>query len=557
VNRHERKTSARSAVASLARGHRRRAACALAGALSWLGAACNLIVDTSSEQCDTDRDCAAKGAAFASTFCTSQKVCGPLPCTSSRECTERLGEPSYCRPDSTCTRVLTSDCFEVVPAGALSADQVILAGFMGPLRDAFASYGGPIRQGAELALNEIKLRGSGLPPTPGGRPRELAMLVCHDNPDDSNQERHLDVARHLVNQVQVRTIIGPLYSGPTIAVSRQVTGPAGVLAISPSATDPAITGSSDLLWRTVPSDLAQADALALLVTEAEKALQADGILTEGQRAKVAYTVRGDSYGQGISDAFLQKSTGRTLESMKYDNPRVGATKWDEIAQWVVTLRPHIVLGFGTTEFVTDILPRIEERWGASPAWRPRYLLPEGPRVDELFREVEKQPDLSARILGTAPGAGSQPGFGRFVTNFQQTFGGPPGNLAEFAYDAVYLLAYSIGITQQPAPTGRQLAAALTRVSCKGRPQIFADPVPFTQGFRTASELAPGDCVDFDGVSGPLDFDNGAHEAASDIALWCPAKNEANTWLFRRLETYYDHLAGEFARLPVGGIAFCP
>src|SRR5690349_5525099 len=111
----------------------------LSAAASLLG--CDLVVDTSSEQCKTDRDCAAKGAGFANTFCTKQKVCGQLACTTSGECTEQLGEAGYCRPSGTCTRVLSEpdaqgqrDCFDVLPKDVMKQDQVILSGFMGPLR---------------------------------------------------------------------------------------------------------------------------------------------------------------------------------------------------------------------------------------------------------------------------------------------------------------------------------------------------------------------------------------------------------------------------------------
>jgi branched-chain amino acid transport system substrate-binding protein len=61
----------------------------------------------------------------------------------------------------------------------------------------------------------------------------------------------------------------------TIRTTTDVTIPAGVLALSPSATSPAITGLNDrgLVWRTAPSDEIQAEALAKLLQLTEAALK--------------------------------------------------------------------------------------------------------------------------------------------------------------------------------------------------------------------------------------------------------------------------------------------
>jgi hypothetical protein len=508
---------------------------------------CDLIVDTSTEQCETDGDCAKKGPAFASTFCTSQKICGALPCRTSRECSDHLNEPGYCRLDGTCTRVLTQpledgfrECFRVVPEEALMEDEVILAGFMAPLKpkDPDQSYGLPLMKGAELALQEIEDSANGLPLT-GRGPRHLAVVVCHDN------QNPLGVARHLVNQVQVSAIIGPAFSQNTIDVTQAVTAPAGVLEISASATTPRITGLSNLLWRTVPSDEIQAATLARLLQVLRDA-------TQEKSLKVAYTIRGDSYGDGISKPFEKKTIEfgfKASDFTSFSYSRKSETPdYAGAAAKVVQSGANIVLGFGTSEFATDVLPRIEDGWSAaSPP--PRYLLPEGVRLPELLDKIRERPALAQRILGTAPGTRRPEDFASFEASFTRMFQERPGNLAEFAYDTVYLLAYAIGITRQPRPTGNELALALRKTSCKGSPQVRAASGTFNEDFGVASQ---GGCVDFEGVSGHLDFGN-ATEAPNDIALWCPDKTGSD---FVLLPTYYDYATGQLVNVPTGGIAFC-
>ena len=524
----------------------------LAASLWILG--CNAVVDTSTEQCETDADCSAKGAAFAGTYCTADKVCGALSCTSNAQCSSRFGEPGYCRPDAVCTKVLTPECTEVVPAGALSEEEVILAGFMGPIKkgDPNESYGLPLRQGAELAFTEIESVAHGLPGVEGGGQRHLAMLVCHDN----ERTRERVVAEHLARQVRVPVIIGPSFSGVTVRITTDVTIPAGVLALSPSATSPEITGLVDrgLVWRTAPSDEIQAEALALLLKATETALTKPPVsLTEPLR--VAYTVRDDSYGKGISEAFLRKvldlgiKNSTQVQQFRAVSYKPGEADTDEavtdgVAATIAAFRPHIVFGFSTNEFATKILPKIEARLSGESS-KPRYLIPEGVRVTELVDAVDASSDLAQRILGTAPGARQSTEFARFSNTFFGQFKESPGNLAEFAYDAAYLFAYAAGNSRKRSPTGNDLAVALKSLSCKGAgTQRVIAGVNVIDSFGKAMTEP---CIDFEGTSGPLDFNNDTGEAPSDIALWCP---DATTKTFKQLRAYYGASTREL-NLPAG------
>src|SRR6266511_737317 len=525
-----------------ARGQRLVVHALLACSLGATG--CDLIVNTKDTQCDTDADCAARGPQFAGTMCTSKKVCGREPCTTSHECVEILGEPSYCRSDLTCTRLFTEDCKAVVPAKALDEDELILIGYMGPLVGENASYGLPTKEGAELAIDEIEHSVHGLLPVDGGSQRHLGMLVCDDDHDGQSGQRP---AHHLVDDVQVPAIIGPAYSRITVAVTTEVTIPANVLVMSASATSPQIStlDDHDLVWRTVPSDAVQAEALRWLLpnVEMEHGLTSDS-------ANVAMVVKKDSYGEGIQQRATKVydqdgGVGTTSPAIKptkvvaYDAPTSGRLTEQEanrVAGLVIGDAPDIIFDFGTTEFVTDVLPKIEM---SGP--NAIYLVPEGGRVTELSDFVRTQkPTMSRRVLGTAPGARRSAGYREFEERFQGTFSHPPGNLAEFAYDAVYLIAYAIAISHQPRPTGIELAKAMRNVTppCVDNPNPNPPKVPagfedIARYFGIAANLG---CIDFEGASGPLDF-NANGEADSDIATWCVSASGDNP--FPQLDTYYD------------------
>lgn len=517
-------------------------------------ASCNLIVDASAEQCETDADCAAMGGAFSGSLCTAKHVCGRASCSSNAQCSQRFGEPGYCRPtDSTCSKLLTEDCTSVFPADGLNAGDAIVLGFMGPLRGQFASVGVPLKQGAELALNEIETRANGLPPVGDGPQRHVVMLACHDLDDPKR------AARHLVDEVQVPAILGPAFSGVTVQVTTDVTVPGQVLTVSASATSPDITSLKDngLVWRTVPSDIIQARPLAELVLKVEGVLRDEGVLGASESARIAIAAKDDAYGLGLADAVFgqMKAQGvaaavspALLLRRNYPDPASNPNfDWDTLAAEVSRFAPHIVFGLGTNEFATELLTRVEAGWGSGT--RPRYLLPEGGKVEELEGIVANQPDLSARILGTVPGAQLAAGYPGFASRFKAFFNEPPGTFSEFAYDAAYLLVYSVGITRQAHPSGRQMADGMQQLTCEGGSVVPAGPSDFTGFFNTAMQ---SQCIDFDGVSGPLDFDNATGDAPSDIAIWCAWRTGSSVTLEAQA-AYFSAADG----LIKGDVAFCP
>jgi len=466
-------------------------------------------------------------------------------CSASSECTSRFGEPSAC-VDAQCVELLTPECHEVWPAGALSQSNVMLVGFMGDLAAGKNAYGTPTKEGAQAALQEIEKQANGLPP-PSNSPalqRHLAMLICDHGSDPSS------VARHLVNDVKVPVIIGDSYSSVTLKIFDEVAHPAGVLVLSPSATSPALTDHDDdgLLWRTTPSDIVQAEALKFLVADVEQALQTQKLLAPGQKAKVSMPTKRDSAGLGLAQAvtqvnpaFAHPAPKVSAVSVPYDDPATTAVDWQSAINQVLTKpAPDIVFPMGTTEFVTSMMQGIEDGWDPSGP-RPWYVFPEGDRFDGLSQLVHDNPNLALnqRIIGAAPGARSSPLYQAFEVSFELTFDDhhPPGNLAEFGYDAAYLVAYAIAIANTVAPNGRELADALTHVSCKDKTVGTPGAQDLNQYLKAARDDG---CIDYEGASGPLDFDPRTGEALSDIGLWCVRhKGDGSYGFDPLLDSYYS------------------
>jgi hypothetical protein len=314
--------------------------------------------------------------------------------------------------------------------------------------------------------------------------------------------------------------------------------------LSPSATSPALTAHDDdgLLWRTTPSDIVQAETMKFLVADVEQVLRDTGVLAEGQNAKIAMPTKSDSAGLGLAAAATTSKMGENaapvvnpgLPDQYPDSPTVD---WQPHIDSILKYSPNIILAMGTQEFAESMLQGIEDGWNRSLP-RPWYVLPEGDRFLGLGALVAANPgsDLNQRIIGTAPGARRSALYPGFETSFEGTLHHPPGNLAEFGYDAAYLVAYAIAISNSAAPSGRDLADAMKQVSCKGKSVAQAGQ-DFSNSFKRAEMDG---CIDFEGASGPLDFDPNTGEALSDIGMWCVRRNSDGSYGFKPpLASYYS------------------
>ena len=128
-------------------------------------------------------------------------------------------------------------------------------------------------------------------------------LVLASGDSGCDAKAGVDAATKLVNVEQASIIVGPLCSGATIGATQAVTIPAGVVAISPSATSPAITGldDNDSVFRVCPSDAYQGVTIAKLARSMGY-------------TKLAATYANDDYNAGLHDVFVQafKDLGGTI-----------------------------------------------------------------------------------------------------------------------------------------------------------------------------------------------------------------------------------------------------
>lgn len=497
--------------------------------------------------CTTDDDCGVEGVTCQSGKCAPTVT--PTECTVNADCAAK-GQYYICRKDThVCASLVNEQC--TVVAGKYQDDNAFIIGSILPTIGGNDAAGLAMEKGALLAVQEFDQIANGLPPKPGTTARRpLVMVGCTD---ESNADKAVTAATHLVDNVGVSAIVGAAYSGITIKFTTTVTIPKNVLVISPSATSVAITSLQDnnLVWRTSPSDVFQSTALAGYMPILEQKVRVDLNLPDPttQPIKVAILYKGDAYGTGLSEALegLIKFNGTkdaTMNGANFsrknygnpDDPTVSPTTYSDRVNDMLAFKPHVLFILGTAETITEIMSKVEDNWPltdpmAPGYYRPRYVFGDGGQVVDLWDYIKatesKTPlppgadDLRKRASGSVPGTEGAL-FNAFILNYQAKFGndpdphvfGPAG-----AYDSIYMLAYAAASLGDKPLTGPNLATGLTKLVPPGT----ALPVGSSKINEAFTALIAGSSIDFSGASGPLNFDTKTGEAPGDIQIWCVPK----------------------------------
>ncbi len=456
----------------------------------FVGPGCTAFLDFD-EQCAEDSDCASVGRGLRCDL----GQCVPKPLIDAS-----IG----------CDRLYGED-----PRGA-APGSVITIGTLLPFSGALGSFGPGMDNAVRLAVNEVNQNG-------GVDGVKLGVLACDSGTSADVAER---AARHLVDVAGVPAIIGAGGSTVTIETFNRVARQSGVVMMTPSASSPAITNLPDdgLLWRTVPSDAIQGNAIAAYMR------------AEGFR-RIVVVNRNDAYGNGLADVVsvrfcadaVPACTGENFIQRLYsplDLTEAQAEDQARIASDLALIAPDVVVLVG---YMSDGLSFLNQVKGAGY----RFILTDGMRDSALMAGVVDgdgntvvpgldDARLLCTLLGTNPSSPSGELYAGFERRYEANFQSSPTTFTAHAYDAAYVVALGLAASfgaGEPAPGGRQLAEGIARLT-RGEEIIVGVSAPGNFG-RGVDILASSDVagIDLVGVSGALDFDPSVGEAPSGIEMW--------------------------------------
>lgn len=360
-------------------------------------------------------------------------------------------------------------------------------GFIGSYSGTPAPSGPDRQTGAELAVAHLNAAG-GI----GGRPVEL---VIGDTGSDVNVV--LAEARRLVEEEGVHAIVGPDRSSFTLAVVEQVTGPAGIPTISPSATSPLLTTADDdgYLFRSTTSDAAQGPALAALARE------------EGY-TNVGVIFFDDAYGRGLAESFAAawREQGQELtmaaiagEAESYlAELRMLAERGAEVLVVIAFIAQAEV-------FIPEAIAHgLFDQFLFVDATKRQYL------IDVIGAE-----HLNG-MKGTSPAPAPESESLRLYDEaYRASFGEPSGsNFVPTTYDAV--IAIGLAAAKAGSTDGAAIRDALRQVAGPGGREVM----PGAAGIAKAlAIIAAGGEVDYQGVATKLDWDAAGDVPAGQIGIW--------------------------------------
>ena len=224
--------------------------------------------------------------------------------------------------------------------GAGAAADVIKIGVAGPHSGDLASYGIPTIKAAELVVKMINAKGGVL--------GKQVKLIVED--DVCKPEVATNTATKLVGE-GVHAVLGHICSGATKAALGIYKG-SRIIAMSPSATNPALTQSGDYpnFYRTIASDDAQARL------EVDFALGVLGV------KKIAVLHDKGDYGKGLAEfakTFLEKNPA--AEVVLYEGITPGAVDYSAVVQKIKRKKADAVIFGGYHPEASKIVTQMRKK----------------------------------------------------------------------------------------------------------------------------------------------------------------------------------------------------
>lgn len=364
--------------------------------------------------------------------------------------------------------------------GEGGGDGTLTIGTLLPETGSLAFLGPPEFAGVELAVQEINEAGGVL-----GKPVKKF--------DSDSSDTETNIAQQSVNRLlgqNVDVIIGAASSSTSLTVIDKITG-AGVVQISPANTSTTFTTYDDngLYFRTAPSDVLQGRVMGNLVLQ-------DGNATVGIMALQ------DAYGEALA-ANVQKSVeaggGQVVPEPIFYDPKA-ANFAAEVSQLKAADPEAIVLiAFEETK---KIIPEMIEQ-GIGPQDKNMYF------VDGNLADYSQE-SFAAELQGTK---GTLPG-AEAGDEFRQRLLKVDPKLTEFSYgpesyDATILAALAAEAAKSDA--GKDIAAEMVGVSSGGEKCM---------DFASCQKmLADGGDIDYDGVSGPVEWSDVGDPTEATIGIY--------------------------------------
>lgn len=299
-------------------------------------------------------------------------------------------------------------------SGAAYADTIKL-GVAGPHSGDLASYGIPTVKAAELVVKKVNANG-------GINGKQVELLI---EDDVCKPEIATNTATKLVSD-GVDVVLGHICSGATKA-ALPIYKNAGIVVMSPSATNPALTQSGDYpnFYRTIASDDAQARK------EVDFAIDVLGF------KKIAVLHDKGDYGKGLAEfakQFIEES--KKAEVVLYEGVTPGAVDYSAVVQKIRRSGAEAVIFGGYHPEASKIVSQMRKK-----RMKITFISDDGVKDDTFIKVAGKNAE---GVYASGPQDNSKnPLSNAAIADHKKAYNEDPGAFFENAYAAALALLNAI------------------------------------------------------------------------------------------------------------------
>jgi len=354
------------------------------------------------------------------------------------------------------------------------AQNAIPLGALYPLTGAAAVFGPKFVQAAQLAVDQVNAAGG-----PLGRPLKLVVKDSGSAPQQATS-----AIQELINLNGVPAVSGAATSFATVAVA-PIAAANEVVLVSPSAATTELTTlqDDDYVFRTFPSNALQGVALAKLA------------LQEGFK-QLSVIHRNDSFANTLSEALIgafEARGGTVLEDVAYAPDE---TSFRAALERANRGNPALIVPIPLAED-GNLLIKQAFQLGIDTLRIWPSSIKNQTFVDDLVNTLGA--DTLEGVKGTFPSTPTGPSAQRYAAQYEAQFGEAPTPFTANVYDSVFSLALAIQAAGEAS--GPALRGALRAIANAPGQSVGVDEFA-----KAKSTLEGGQAVQYDGASGPVDFD---------------------------------------------------
>ncbi len=316
-------------------------------------------------------------------------------------------------------------------------DNTFVIGGMGPLTGAAASYGISVKQGAEIAIEEINAAG-------GVVVGDTSYTLELNFVDDEASEETAITAYNTLMDDGINVLMGTVTSGAGLAIISQ-TYQDGILQLTPSGSAIGLT-EYDNAFRLCFTDPLQGQMMAEYIVS-------DLGLTN---VAVIYN-NADEYSSGMKDAFVEKVAelgGNVVAEEAFNTGDVDFSTQLTTIKGTDAQAIFVPAYYGDAAYITQQASDngMELPFFGGDGW------------DGILSQVTDTSTVEGAVF-LSPFLASDPNVADFVSTYEANYSATPDQFAADGYDCVYV--FKAAMEQAGSIENADLISAMTEISIQG------------------------------------------------------------------------------------------